>query len=344
MSMDERDLILDIRGLRTIFSTDEGVVNAVAGIDFQVERGTTTCIVGESGSGKSATARSIMQVIDRPGVIDEGEIWFRPHSDSEPVDIAAMSIKGREIRNLRGKQIGLIFQEPMSSLSPVHTIGNQISEVLEIHEGVKPKEVRERVIDELRRVGIPRPEQRIDSYTFQLSGGMRQRAMIAMALIARPQLIIADEPTTALDVTTQAQILDLLNELKQSLGMTLLFITHDLGVVAEIADNVIVMRDGKVVESGPVSEIFHDPQHDYTKQLLDSLPQRWKDNPFSADGGRAAPSEIVITEPDAAGEHLEPGPQDGPILEIKNLTMRFETVAGKLFGRKSKESITAVDD
>lgn len=351
MSSVDKDLILDIRGLRTVFRTDEGVVNAVAGIDVQVERGTTTCIVGESGSGKSATARSIMQVIDRPGVIDDGEIWFKAHRDSDPVDIAAMSVKGSDIRKIRGKQIGLIFQEPMSSLSPVHTIGNQISEVLEIHEGAKPKEVRERVIDELRRVGIPKPEQRIDSYTFQLSGGMRQRAMIAMALIARPQLVIADEPTTALDVTTQAQILDLLNELKESLGMTLLFITHDLGVVAEIADNVIVMRDGKVVESGPVTDIFHRPQHSYTKKLLDSLPQRWKENPFGAEEGEEASSKIDVTEPAPSQgdetarrgevEALAPG---GPILEIKNLTMRFETVAGKLFGRKSKESITAVDN
>src|SRR5690625_68579 len=352
MSMDERDLILDIRGLRTIFSTDEGVVNAVAGIDFQVERGTTTCIVGESGSGKSATARSIMQVIDRPGVIDEGEIWFRATPDSQAVDIAAMSLKSAEIRKIRGKQIGLIFQEPMSSLSPVHTIGNQISEVLEIHEGRKPKEVREQVIEELRRVGIPRPQQSIDSYIFQLSGGMRQRAMIAMALVARPQLVIADEPTTALDVTTQAQILDLLNDLKQSLGMTLLFITHDLGVVAEIADNVVVMRDGKVVEAGTVSDIFHRPQHDYTKQLLSSLPQRWKENPFGEDGGSRSLSKISVDEPDpgtpAAARDAEPGAEqtdaNAPILQIKNLTMRFETVAGKLFGRKSKDSITAVDD
>lgn len=341
MSTTEQDLILDIRGLRTVFRTDEGVVNAVAGIDLQVERGTTTCIVGESGSGKSATARSIMQVIDRPGVIDDGEIWFRATPESDPVDIASMPVKGSEIRKIRGNQIGLIFQEPMSSLSPVHTIGNQISEVLQIHEGRKPKEVREQVIDELRRVGIPRPEQRIDSYTFQLSGGMRQRAMIAMALIARPQLVIADEPTTALDVTTQAQILDLLNELKQSLGMTLLFITHDLGVVAEIADNVIVMRDGKVVESGTVTDIFHRPQHSYTKQLLASLPQRWKDNPFGADQGEDSSSEITVTEPDRAEPAVE---ADAPILEIKNLTMRFETVAGKLFGRKAKESITAVNN
>src|SRR5690606_25301760 len=229
-----------------------------------------------------------------------GNIWFRPTPDSTPVDIAALDPMGPEIRKIRGKQIGLIFQEPMSSLSPVHTIGDQISEVLAVHEGSKPKDVRDRVIAELARVGIPHPEERIDAYTFQLSGGMRQRAMIAMALIARPELVIADEPTTALDVTTQAQILDLLTELKEQAGKTMVFITHDLGVVAEIADNVVVMRDGKVVEAGTVDQIFHHPKEEYARHLLSALPQRWRGNPFAggADGTDDGGSEAIdVSEP-----------------------------------------------
>ncbi|MEE6288812.1 ABC transporter ATP-binding protein [Georgenia sp. MJ173] len=360
------DLILDIRGLKTVFRTDDDVVNAVAGIDLQVERGTTTCIVGESGSGKSATARSIIQVVDRPGQVEGGQIWFKPTAGATPVDIAALDPMGSEIRKIRGKQIGLIFQEPMSSLSPVHTIGDQISEVLAVHEGVRAKSVRDRVIAELARVGIPRPEERIDAYTFQLSGGMRQRAMIAMALIARPELVIADEPTTALDVTTQAQILDLLTELKERAGKTMVFITHDLGVVAEIADNVVVMREGKVVETGPVDQLFHDPQHDYTRHLLSALPQRWKGNPFAGGAVDLAAPPPTLSRRQQDSPHPPPPPPpsrrqqdsphedgtpvtapetpDAPILEIRDLTMRFDTVAGKLFGRKSKRSLTAVND
>lgn len=321
------DALLDIRGLEVAFRTDDGEVKAVDGVDIVIERGSTTCIVGESGSGKSVTARSILQVVGYPGRITGGEILFRPEPDGEVIDIAKLKENGPEIRQVRGAQISLIFQEPMASLSPVHTIGNQIGEVLELHENLDKDEIRARTIEELDRVGIPSPEERLGAYTFQLSGGMRQRAMIAMALVTRPALVIADEPTTALDVTTQAQILDLLKELKESLGMTLLFITHDLGVVAEIADNVVVMRDGKVVEAGPVKEIFHQPKHDYTKKLLSSLPTRWGD-----DG----PS---MGEPESVTPETEP-----PLLEIKNLTKRFDTVAGKLFGRRSKQSVLAVND
>lgn len=319
--------ILEIAGLTVEFKTDGQILTAVKGIDLAIRRGSTTCIVGESGSGKSVTARSILQVVGYPGRITGGKILFVPSEGEAPIDIASLKENGQDMRKLRGAHIGLIFQEPMASLSPVHTIGNQISELLRLHSDLSETEIRQRVIEELTLVGIPSPEERIDSYTFQLSGGMRQRAMIAMALISRPALVIADEPTTALDVTTQAQILDLLKELKEEFGTTLLFITHDLGVVAEIADDVIVMQDGNVVESGSVQEIFHRPKDPYTKKLLASLPRRWAES-----GVRAGASGE--TEPAA----------DVPLLEIRNLTMRFETMAGKLFGRRSKKSLTAVKD
>lgn len=344
----DEDAILDIRSLRTIFRSDERTVHAVDGIDLLVRRGRTTCIVGESGSGKSATARSILQVVDNPGLIEAGEILFRAAEDGPVIDLASLDPHGPGIRSVRGRDIGIIVQEPMSALSPVHTIGNQISEVLSLHTDLDRAAIRERVIQELDSVGIPRPEERIDSYTFQLSGGMRQRAMIAMALIARPSLLIADEPTTALDVTTQAQILDLLGELKRELAMTMVFITHDLGVVAEIADDVAVMRHGRVLEVGPVYQIFHDPQHPYTQELLATLPQRSKapegksleDHPDAAPPSgevqvvSTSPEETVRREPDSAS----------PLLSIRNLRMEFDSVSGTMFGSRRREKIVAVDD
>ncbi|WP_022884612.1 ABC transporter ATP-binding protein [Glaciibacter superstes] len=332
------DVIVDVRNLHASFYTPDAEVKAVDDISFQAVRGRTLCIVGESGSGKSATARSLMQLIDYPGQISEGNILFSPGAGSAVQDIAAMEPTCEEIRAIRGRQISMIFQEPMSSLSPVHTIGNQISEVLEIHQGLKPRQTRERVIEELRRVGIPLPEERIDSYTFQLSGGMRQRAMIAMALIARPSLLIADEPTTALDVTTQAQILDLLAELKEQLGMSLIFITHDMGVVAEIADDVAVMRHGKIVEQGPVDQIFHDPQHDYTKQLLGSVQGGATSRNRRAKIERAAASPVVRERADPAITEVT----ERPLLSIRDLRMEFHTVAGGLFARRSKKKLEAV--
>ncbi|MGX1934696.1 ABC transporter ATP-binding protein [Microbacterium resistens] len=324
------DDILSIAGLRTSFFTDGGEVEAVRGIDLSVPRGTTTCIVGESGSGKSATARSIMQLVDVPGRVVGGSIDFRAAPESAPVDIAALHPRGAPIRAIRGKDIGMIFQEPMSALSPVHTVGDQIADVLRTHEGAKYKDpvVRRRIVEELELVGIPRAEERIDAYTFQLSGGMRQRVMIAMALISRPSLLIADEPTTALDVTTQAQILDLLRELKQSLSMSMLFITHDLGVVAEVADHVVVMRRGEIVERGSVEEIFHAPQHPYTRQLLDALPQRQAENGASARR-RATPSP--------------PEERERPILEVRDLTVEFQARTGRRFGSRRTSTFRALD-
>ena len=269
--MTNDDTLIEVKGLKTRFFTDEGVVNSVDGADFLIRRGKTLCLVGESGCGKSVTARSILRIVDRPGRIVEGEIRF--HRDSgEVVDLARIDPKGPAMRAIRGKDIAMIFQEPMASLSPVHTIGDQIMEAVQLHFGATEREARVRAVELLGEVGIPRPESRLDAYVFQLSGGMRQRAMIAMALSCRPTLLIADEPTTALDVTTQANILELLVELQGELGMAMLFITHDLGVVAEMADDVAVMYLGKIVERGDVDAIFHDPRHPYTRSLLRSIP------------------------------------------------------------------------
>ena len=267
-----KEVFLEVRGLKTHYFTDEGVVKAVDGADFQIQRGGTVCLVGESGCGKSVTARSILQIVSKPGRIVSGEILMH-RSDREVVDLAGLNPSGRAMRAIRGKEIAMIFQEPMSSLSPVHTIGNQIMEAILLHFDVNKEEARTRAIELLKRVGIPKADQRLDAYVFQLSGGMRQRAMIAMALSCQPSLLIADEPTTALDVTTQAIILDLIKELQRDLNMTIMFITHDLGVVAEIADEVVVMYLGKAVESGTVDTIFHDPKHPYTRALHKSIPK-----------------------------------------------------------------------
>jgi len=265
------DVLLEVKGLRTHFFTDEGVVRSVDGADFTLHRGKTLCVVGESGCGKSVTARSILQLIDKPGQIVSGSILF--HTEGKTVDLAKLNPRGEAIRAVRGREIAMIFQEPMSSLSPVHTIGNQIMEAVLLHLKVSKQEARDRTVEVLRRVGIPQPERRVDSYPFELSGGMRQRACIAMALSCEPKLLIADEPTTALDVTTQANILDLIKELQEELGMAVMFITHDLGVVAEIADEVVVMYLGTVAERGDVDSIFYDPKHPYTRALLESIPK-----------------------------------------------------------------------
>jgi peptide/nickel transport system ATP-binding protein len=264
--------LLRIQGLKTHFFTPEGVVKAVDGVDLEVEKGRTLCVVGESGCGKSVSARSILQLVERPGKIIEGSILWRPDETAEWSDLAKLDPKGEEIRRVRGAEIGMVFQEPMASLSPMYTVGSQLIEAIQLHEPISTAEAKERAINQLRRVGIPQPQRRIDAYPFQLSGGMCQRVMIAIALACNPALLIADEPTTALDVTTQARILDLLKDLQEQTGMALVFITHDLGVVAEIADDVTVMYLGKVAERGSVTEIFEDPKHPYTQALLRSIP------------------------------------------------------------------------
>jgi peptide/nickel transport system ATP-binding protein len=264
------DVVLEVRNLATHFPVRGGVSKAVDGVSFTVHRGRTLCIVGESGSGKSVTARSILQIVDWPGEIVSGDIVLH-NPDGSRVNLAKLNPRGKEIRRVRGKQIAMIFQEPMSSLSPVHTVGDQIMEVLRIHLGMKKAEARARAVELLTQVEIPNPDAAVDRYTFEFSGGMRQRVMIAMALACNPELLIADEPTTALDVTTQAEILDLIRRLQQQHGMAVMFITHDMGVVAEIADEVLVMYHGKVVERAGVETIFHAPQNDYTRMLIDSV-------------------------------------------------------------------------
>jgi peptide/nickel transport system ATP-binding protein len=262
--------ILSVRDLCTYFFTDEGVVRAVDGAGFDLSPRRTLGIVGESGCGKSVTARSILRIVERPGRIVGGSIVLR--RDGESVDVTQLDPAGHQMREIRGGDIGLVFQEPMTSFSPVHTIGNQMVETIRLHQGVSGQVARQRAIEMLRLVGIPRPERRVDEYAFQLSGGLRQRAMIALALSCGPRILIADEPTTALDVTTQAQILDLLRRLQEEEGMAIILITHNLGVVAEMCDTVVVMYLGRVVEEGPVDAIFHAPKHPYTRALLRSIP------------------------------------------------------------------------
>ncbi len=295
--------ILKVEDLKTYFKTRTGTFKAVDGVSFELQRGKTLCVVGESGSGKSVTARSILQIVDKPGQIEGGSILLT-QQDGRQVDLAKLNPRGEEIRRVRGREIAMIFQEPMSSLSPVHRIGEQIGEALRIHFGTPKAKRRERVIELLKQVEIPRPETAIDRYTFEFSGGMRQRVMIAMALACNPQVLIADEPTTALDVTTQAEILDLIKRLQQSHGMAVLFITHDMGVVAEIADEVLVMYRGKVMEHGSVDEVFHAPKDDYTKRLIGSVVRLERK------------AEIRLNRAEIAADVT-------PVLEVRNMSLTF---------------------
>ncbi len=248
--------ILEVRDLRTYFFPEEGTVRAVDGAHLDVYPRRTLGIVGESGCGKSVTARSILRIVERPGRIVSGSILLRREGDDLGVDLATLAPDGKEMRRIRGEDIALVFQEPMTSFSPVHTIGSQIVETVRLHQEVGKGQARERAVEALRLVGVPSPERRVDEYAFQLSGGLRQRAMIALALSCSPRILIADEPTTALDVTTQAQILALLADLQRREGMAIILITHNLGVVAEMCDEVAVMYLGRVVEQGPVEVIF----------------------------------------------------------------------------------------
>ncbi len=257
--------LLSVANLRTGFHTHGGVIRAVDGVDFTIEKGGTLGVVGESGSGKSVTALSIMRLIDLPGRVESSSsILF------EGRELAALDEE--EMATIRGNEISMIFQEPMTSLNPVFTVGDQIAEAVRLHQHVGKSEADKRAVEMMRLVGIPSAEKRVRDYPHQMSGGMRQRVMIGMALSCNPKLLIADEPTTALDVTVQAQILELMKELRERLGMAILLITHDLGVVAEMVDEVAVMYGGRIVERGPVKEIFANPQHPYTEALLRSIP------------------------------------------------------------------------
>ena len=279
--------LLDVRGLKTCFATDEGELPAVDGISFSVAAGRTLGIVGESGCGKSVTALAVMGLVRAPpGRIESGEVLFQGRD--------LLRLSQAELRELRGNQISMIFQEPMTSLNPAFTVGDQIAEAIRRHKKVGKREARARAIEMLRRVRIPSPEHRVDDYPHRLSGGMRQRAMIAMALACDPKLLIADEPTTALDVTIQAQILDLMRELREAFGTAIVIISHDLGVIAELADEVIVMYAGKVVERAAVGSLFAEPQHPYTIGLLGALPKLHGDQPRLAAIAGAVPNPVAL--------------------------------------------------
>ncbi len=291
--------LIDIQNLHIAFPLEDGTINAVHDVSFSIQAGKTVGLVGESGCGKSMTGLSLLQLVPPPGRIQSGSIFYSRADGNEgnetavakpvrsSVDITTLVPTGDEMRAIRGAEIAMIFQEPMSSLTPVYTIGQQISEMLRAHQDVNKKEARLRSVEMLRKVGIPDPHQRVDEFPHQLSGGMRQRAMIAMSLVCGPRLLIADEPTTALDVTVQAQILDLLRNLQQEMGMAILLISHDLGVIADLADDVVVMYAGKVVEHGSAEAVFYNPQHPYTRGLLRAAPvlgQPTKERLYSIPG------------------------------------------------------------
>lgn len=320
--MTKPEALLAVKDLCIDFHLRTHVLHAVRNVSFDLERGKTLALVGESGSGKSVTARALMRIIDRPGQMTGGQIVL--DGPNGRVDIAKFLPSSREILAIRGGRIGLIFQEPMSSLSPVHTIGSQIIEAVRLHRRVSKRQARDRCIELLRQVEIPQPELMADRYTFEFSGGMRQRAMIAMALACDPEVLIADEPTTALDVTTQAEILDLIKRLQVERGMAMLLITHDMGIVAEVADEVAVMRFGKIVEKGSVDEIFHASHHPYTRQLLEATIKL-----ESGAATRALPASLTADV--------------SPILSVRNLSKIYGAPSG-LFSRSGGRGLVAVDD
>ena len=282
-SLSDNSSLLKVKNLKTHFFSREGTLKAVDGVSFDLKRGETLGIVGESGCGKSVTAQSILRIVPQNGLIVDGEILF--NSGEEYIDLTKLNPNGKEIRDIRGREISMVFQEPMTSFSPVYTVGRQIMEVIKLHQNCSSREARIRAIEILERVQMPEASQTIDAYPFNLSGGMRQRAMVAMALSCNPSLLIADEPTTAVDVTIQAEVLELIKAMQREFNMALIIITHDLGIVAELADNVLIMYLGKEVEYGPVDDIFYDPQHPYTRGLLASIPKisgpRKKINPIA---------------------------------------------------------------
>jgi len=299
--MPDNDLVLEVRDLKTHFFLEQGVVRAVDGASFEIRRGKTLGVLGESGCGKSVTAQSIMRIVMPPGRIVDGEIILhrrlRDNGDASMdalVDLTKLDPHSPEARAIRGCEVAMVFQEPMTFLNPLYTVGNQIIEAITLHQGVPKQIARQRAVAMLDRVGMPEPDRIVDDYPHQLSGGMRQRAIIAMALSCSPSLLIADEPTTALDVTTEAQILELMKELQRDLGMALMFITHNLGVIAEMADEVIVMYLGTVVERANVVELFRSPLHPYTQALLRSVPRLG-----AKSGGRLDAIRGMVPDPSA---------------------------------------------
>jgi peptide/nickel transport system ATP-binding protein len=342
--------LLSVRNLAVEFALEGGAVQAVRGASFRVPAGKTVALVGESGSGKSVCAQAIMGLLPKVARIRSGEILFDRRGGGGDwshkggiVDIAKLDRDGAEMRAIRGGSISIIFQEPMTSLSPVHTVGHQICEALHLHSDVSDKEGRERVVAMLRAVGFPDPERALKVYPFELSGGLRQRAMIAMALVCKPALLIADEPTTALDVTIQAQILKLMSDLQSELGMAMLMITHDLGVVANVADEVVVMYQGEVMESGPVEDIFRAPEHPYLKALLHAVPRFG----MRADE-RLVPIREIKSEAGPLFAEKQPWPEGadeaGPLLSVSNVSKGFTIRKSGFFSMQTPQSVTAVSD
>jgi peptide/nickel transport system ATP-binding protein len=329
--------ILSVRQLTVDFSTDAGDFRAVDGLNFDIPKGKTVALVGESGSGKSVTAQAILQILSKKARITNGSLLFNDPTSKGSIDIAALAAESDAMHSLRGGRIAMIFQEPMTSLSPLHTIGDQISEALMIHADVDQATANQRTMDVLNRVGFPDPKRALRTYPFELSGGLRQRAMIAMALITRPALLIADEPTTALDVTTQAQILDLIKELQVETGMSVLLITHDLGVVANVADEVVVMYRGRIMEAGSREEIFRNAQHPYLQALMRAVPR------FAmAENERLTPIREVKSASLAAVDAPQRVQPAGPILKVERLTKSF-TLRSGWFSGKARE-IRAVSE
>ena len=333
--------MLRIKDLRVSISVSNSEIEVVKGVSFRVPRGKTVCLVGESGSGKSIIAQSIMGILPKVARISGGSIEFDdPETDKPPIDIASLDRNGKELLALRGGRISIIFQEPMTSLSPVHTIGNQIEEALILHRDIAHREARETTEEMLHLVGFPDPNHAYDMYPMELSGGLRQRAMIAMALICHPALLIADEPTTALDVTIQAQVLAVLKDLQKKLGMSLLLITHDLGVVANMADEVVVIYHGEVMEAGTVTEIFSNPQHEYLKALLAAVP-RLKMEPGEK---LRALREINEELPASMSRREAVSDNASPLISVRNLTKSFTSKKGGGTLGGSAASIRAVNN
>ncbi len=348
MTGDALPSLLEVRDLHVAFELPEGRVEAVRGASFVIPPGGTVALVGESGSGKSVISQAIMGILPKPARIARGEILFTDPLDGQTRDIAKLPPGGPAMRAVRGGRISIIFQEPMTSLSPVHTVGDQVGEALMLHRKLDAPEARELVAETLRLVGFPDPPRALRTYPFELSGGLRQRAMIAMALVCRPALLIADEPTTALDVTVQAQILKLIKDLQAELGMAMLMITHDLGVVANVSERVVVMYRGRIMETGPLDEIFGDPRHPYLQALLRAVPR------FEmAAGERLTPLREI--EHNGHGGLLsvkEPWPEQAqpepPLLSVQGLTKSFTIRKGGFLGHWGKgagaQSVVAVDD
>ena len=335
--------VLRVRGLEVHFHAPEGRIKAVDGVSFRVPQGRTVALVGESGSGKSVVSQCIMGILPRVGRIAAGEILFRdPSAPDDALDIAGLDRDSRQMRELRGGRISIIFQEPMTSLSPLHTIGDQIAEAFLLHTRTSRGEGRRAVVEMLRMVGFPDPERALDTYPFELSGGLRQRAMIAMALVCRPAILVADEPTTALDVTIQAQILKLMQDLQQELGMAILMITHDLGVVANMADEIVVMYHGKVMESGTLDDIFRRAEHPYLEALLRAVPR------FAMEPGeRLVPIRAIESRAGRLLRRKDPWPESDaavPLLKVDHLSKSFAARKGGLLGRDAGTRALAVDN